>query len=99
MNLNKFKRILCLAIIVILTFTGCMGTKDNEKEKSTSDTGNTSFIAEEYNVAMLKGPTAMGFVKVWDDSDEGISKNKYNVSVHGTADEIIYHSNNNNSYL
>ncbi|MGN0666473.1 MAG: ABC transporter substrate-binding protein [Huintestinicola sp.] len=43
---------------------------------------------EEYNIASLKGPTTMGMVKLMDDSDKGLTANKYNVTIHATADEI-----------
>ena len=44
--------------------------------------------AREYQVAVLKGPTAIGFIKAWEDSDNGETINKYNVTAYGAADEI-----------
>lgn len=88
MDLKNIKKIFCGLLSAMLMFTGCGASKDEGNKEVVTDEGSTSFVAEEYNVAMLKGPTAMGFVKAWADSDEGSSKNKYNVTVHGTADEL-----------
>lgn len=45
--------------------------------------GNT-----ELRVAALKGPTAIGMVKVMEDASAGTSANDYNFTIAGTADEI-----------
>lgn len=40
-------------------------------------------------IASLKGPTTIGMVKLMKDSDDGVSAQKYDVSIYGTADEIV----------
>jgi NitT/TauT family transport system substrate-binding protein len=40
------------------------------------------------NIAALKGPTAIGMVKLMNDSDAGTTANNYKFTVSGTADEI-----------
>lgn len=62
-------------------------TKENKSEEKTTEEFTES-DAKEYNIAMLKGPTAIGFIKAWDDSDNGNTLNKYNVTAYGAADEI-----------
>jgi NitT/TauT family transport system substrate-binding protein len=42
----------------------------------------------ELRVAALKGPTAIGMVKVMEDASAGTSANEYNFTIAGTADEI-----------
>lgn len=71
------------------------GKDDKETVKNNEDNKDNgiSFTAEdarEYNIAMLKGPTAIGFVKAWDDSasTQTNDNNKYKVTVYGAADEI-----------
>ncbi len=49
----------------------------------------TNTFPEEYSIASLKGPTTMGMVKMMSDSENGETFNKYNVSIHGAADEIV----------
>ncbi len=39
-------------------------------------------------IAALKGPTAMGMVKLMEDADNQTTANQYNFSIAGTADEI-----------
>lgn len=59
----------------------------NEEDAKTS-AEFTEADAREYNVAVLNGPTAIGFVKAWDDSDNGETLNQYNVTSYGAAVEI-----------
>ncbi len=40
------------------------------------------------NIAALKGPTAMGMVKIMEDSEKGEAVNNYKFTIAGSADEI-----------
>ena len=58
-------------------------------------TGDAAVVAEiavkdkmEIKIAALKGPTAIGMVKVMEDADAGTTTNIYNFTIAGTADEI-----------
>lgn len=62
-------------------------TAEWQKAEEASLVTNT--FPEEYSVASLKGPTTMGMVKMMSDSEKGETFNKYNVSIHGAADEIV----------
>ncbi|MGN0379859.1 MAG: ABC transporter substrate-binding protein [Butyrivibrio sp.] len=42
----------------------------------------------DFNIASMKGPTSIGLVKMFNDSDNGETVNKYNYTIYGTADEI-----------
>ena len=42
----------------------------------------------EIKIAALKGPTAIGMVKMMEDTQTGTTANQYNFTVAGTADEI-----------
>ncbi len=68
---------LLLALTLAASFTAC--------GRGASDAGNKGC---DINIASLKGPTSIGLVKLFDDSDNGQTVNKYNYSIHGTADEI-----------
>lgn len=88
-----FKKIITISlsfIMILCVFTGCGSKNESGKNNTESSNSNKENIEEaaEYNVAVLKGPTAIGFIKLWNDSDNGDTANKYNFSVHGTADEI-----------
>lgn len=69
------KKILSIVLLLatILSFTGC-----------NSNTDSSATI----NIASLKGPTSIGLAKLYKDSDNGLTDNDYNYSIHGTADEI-----------
>ncbi len=75
------KKIICtlLALSLLVFSVGCakFPTKtQNEKEKTT------------VKVAGLKGPTTMGIVKLLDDNEKGLTKNKYEYTMAVSADEI-----------
>lgn len=73
---KKFLSLL-LALTLAASFTAC--------GRGSSSAGN---VGCDINIASLKGPTSIGLVKLFDDSDNGQTSNKYNYSIHGTADEI-----------
>ena len=65
---------LVFPILSSLFLTGC-----------ASDAPETS---AEINIGCMKGPTAIGMIKLLSDSDEGITQNKYHYTIAGTADEL-----------
>ncbi|MGN0637863.1 MAG: ABC transporter substrate-binding protein [Huintestinicola sp.] len=74
--------------------TAAEGSEVSESEAApeTEETPETTAILTEgmeYNISSLKGPTTMGMVKLMSDSEKGETVNKYNVTIHGTADEIV----------
>jgi len=55
-----------------------------------TDKEEPSEALSEINVGALKGPTAMGLVKLMDDSDKGnTGSNKYTFSIAASPDEIV----------
>ncbi len=65
--------ILTVSLIIVFLFAGC-GQKISDID---------------IKVAALKGPTAMGMVKLMSDSDNGdTGNNRYSFSILGSADEI-----------
>lgn len=68
---------LLLVLMLAVSFTAC-GSGGSSKTPAGCD----------INIASLKGPTSIGLVKLFDDSDNGKTVNKYNYSIYGTADEI-----------
>lgn len=83
------KRLKHLITSMILTISLLMLTACGGHSSSTSDSESTGKSAGiEINIASLKGPTSIGLVKLYDDSDNENSINTYNYSIYGTADEI-----------
>ena len=77
-NRTKHRRLLpaMLACVLLssLILTGC-----------ASDKQGTS---AEINIGCMKGPTAIGMIKLLSDSDEGTTQNIYHYTIAGTADEL-----------
>lgn len=96
---KKLIPIIFAATISLSMLFGCGSSKDDTKkttvsteDKSTTEntTNNetSNDLKKDFNIAMLKGPTAIGFIKAWEDSDNNIASHNYNVTAYGTADEI-----------
>ncbi len=77
------KRVLAfvLAAVMVIAMTAC-GTKENKESDEIKKT------AEDINIAVMTGPTAIGLVKVMSDNEAGTAANNYHFNVYGTADEI-----------
>lgn len=80
--------------------TGTGATTVSELEKQTQTAEQETTVASEtsgdqgaaekidISIAALKGPTAIGMVKVMDDAKNGMTANHYTFTVAGAADEI-----------
>lgn len=85
---------LTLAVLMCLAVLTACGKNSGAASGSGSSSAPGSASAEtftpaDYRVAALKGPTAMGLVKLMSDSDSGTAtKNKYSFNIAASADEI-----------
>lgn len=73
------KRMLSIIMMVILCIgmlSGCKDKKDETKEKIN------------ISVGALKGPTAIGMVKMMDDAENNLTANNYSFTIAGAADEL-----------
>lgn len=98
------KKLLALFLVAAMIFglTACgktssqTGTTADDSTTAASEESTTADAQTEpakvegcdFNIASLKGPTSIGLVKLFSDSDAGNTVNKYNYSIYGTADEI-----------
>ena len=83
------KRLIALAMsaVMMLSLTACAGGS----EASSSAPESSSAVAEEraaVRVGGLKGPTAMGMVKLMEEDAAGTTANDYEFTLAGSADEI-----------
>ncbi len=62
--------------------------KDSDSTDETKDQTQDQAAKEEVRIAALKGPTAIGMIKVMEDASNQLTQNNYNFTVAGTADEI-----------
>ena len=72
---------LCLALVLTLTAAAC-GKKEEEQPQEVT--------GEQYSVAALKGPTAMGLVKLMHDAEQEDASfvNDYTFTLAASADEV-----------
>lgn len=91
----KKKILLILSIMVSLLLIVSCGNKNISKEENKSKIENSEKKQnkekneEIIRVAAIKGPPAMGFVKLFSDSEAGKSLNKYENKIVATPDEIV----------
>ena len=82
---------LCLALALVFSLAAC-GQKNDDAPDDTQDsqqTEQTEFTPASYSIAALKGPTAMGLVKLMQESENGeTSGNDYTFTLAGSADEV-----------
>lgn len=82
---QKLLSLLILTCTLLSLITGC----SNNNTTDNPDTDNTSPAAStNINIGCMKGPTAIGMIKLLSDSDEKKSINTYNYTISGTADEL-----------
>lgn len=91
----KKRNVILLLVLSMVLLSAC------SKDKTTGDSNapkasvapEATTVPEEttkidINIAALKGATAIGMVKVREDSEIGETANNYNFTIAGTADEI-----------
>lgn len=100
MNLKRFLALI-LALALTLTLLASCGdagaAPESDPEAGVTDLTDSVPVpdgdaaAEDVTVriASLKGPTTMGMVKLMKDSEDGLTSQKYEVSMYGAADEIV----------
>ncbi|RVU55534.1 ABC transporter substrate-binding protein [Anaerosphaera multitolerans] len=79
MNRKKISVLLMSMLLILLT---ACGNKEEVVEKSVEPTS--------ISIGALKGPTAMGLVKLFNDSDKGVEQgNNYKYKIAASPDEIV----------
>lgn len=81
------KKFLAVFLALIMTFSllcSC-GEKPSAPPQDNNDVKEEETTIK---IAGLKGPTSMGLVKLMEDNENGVSVNKYEFTVAGSADEI-----------
>lgn len=94
---KKLLSLLLLFCLAFCTLAGC-SSSDPDKEQKDPNKTETAKKSEEtskpqatpidINIGCMKGPTAIGMIKLLSDSDQGTAQNHYNYTIAGTADEL-----------
>ncbi|MEA4816184.1 MAG: MqnA/MqnD/SBP family protein [Lachnospiraceae bacterium] len=98
----KFKslRLLSALVAIMLIFTACTSkAPETQQETNTTQTETKeetkteepATVPEEkanINIAVLKGPTGLGALKLMEDNDAKTAKNNYNFTISAAPDEV-----------
>ena len=82
---------LCLALAMCLSLAACGGTEEEAPAEETPAEETPAEESVSVRVAALKGPTAMGMVKLMSDSESAgadASGNTYEFTLAASADEV-----------
>ena len=82
---------LILCMVIALGLTACRMPSDGKRDADNSDVTQSqtqSYEAKDITVAALKGPTAIGMVKLMEDSKEKKTANNYVFKIAASADEF-----------
>ncbi len=83
-----------LSVIMILSMAACSTEPEtpdepvNESNSSEEEGSEPEFTGAELSVGVLQGPTGMGAAWLMDQSEQGLTVNKYDFTVAGAADEL-----------
>ena len=91
MNLLKRTLSLSLALLLALSLTACGGKQEVAAEPPAQETPAQEAPVEApvtTRIAALKGPTAMGLVKLMNDDPQSADGPMYDFTLAGAADEV-----------
>ena len=83
---KRILAVLSALIIILVIITSCGEKKSENRENIQSGSEREGEIVK---IAAIKGPPAMGIVKLFSDNEEGKTLNKYNSKIVATPDEIV----------
>jgi len=81
---------LILALIMLMSTAACSNKPESipENEPEIETPVSDEFVGAEVKIGMLKGPTGMGAAWLMDQSEQGLTRNSYEFTVAGAADEL-----------
>lgn len=98
---NSLKKLLalCLSLALVLSLAACAARPEQPEQPDQSENPPVrepeeaqpvdEFVPAAFSVAALKGPTAMGLVKLMNESENGgETQNAYTFALAGAADEV-----------
>lgn len=84
------KLIFAALAVLLMTSLFAGGRKDNTSSTTITTAAESAAVTEPVTIRLggLKGPTSMGMVKLLDDAENGLTTNKYDFTMAGSADEL-----------
>jgi len=83
-NRGKTAAILMLVMVSVM-FTAC-GSNSSDKSDNATQESTSEYVSEDIKVAALKGPTAIGMVKLMSDNEDNKTANNYTFQIEAAAD-------------
>ena len=93
MKKTKILALIVAVIMILVSFAACAPATTNEEvstdaENATEETASVENNTDAINVSFLKGPTGMGGAYMWTKSDNGETRNNYNISLDTDATTV-----------
>ena len=96
MKTIKLTALMLSLLMIFGLFVGCAGNSNDTVDTTTASPSETTPAPDNTDVkddtviriGGMTGPTSIGLVKVMEDNEAGTSRNKYEFTVVGAADEI-----------
>ena len=86
-KISRLAAILLVMVLMASVFTGCdKNTSTHENSAATSQGAGSAYESKDIKVAALKGPTAIGMVKLMNDNEEKKTANNYTFQIEAAAD-------------
>lgn len=91
---TTFKKIAAalLSAAMVFSLAACSnsGNNSSSSEQSSQQSSETSQVEKtDINVAVLKGPTAIGTVSLMDKNDKGEANNNYSFEILGAPEDVV----------
>lgn len=84
-KVSKLAAVMLILVMVAAVFTGCgQNSTQNTTEESTIT--SKAYESQDIKVAALKGPTAIGMVKLMNDNEDKKTANNYTFQIEAAAD-------------
>ena len=88
---KSIRNLILILVSSMIIFSGC-SSNNNQDGEIVSNNGTNKEQQQEtktdINIAVLKGPTGIGSVKLMNDSESGSTKNNYNFQIASSPDEV-----------
>ncbi len=75
--------------LLVAVLAACGASDPTPSASPSASASETAAVPVTVNIASLKGPTTMGLVGLMDAAAKGTAAEDYQVTVHGTPDEIV----------
>ena len=83
-RMRKLTAAILMLVMVSVMFTAC-GSNSSDKSDNATQESTSAYVSEDIKVAALKGPTAIGMVKLMSDNEYTKTANNYTFQIEAAA--------------